>query len=355
MKKEIFSNIINRLIEIEPTESPLISCFVNLEHPRPDYLKEFEYRATMTAKRLGGIRAIDFEDALEEIREYLNTKIKSLSKSAAIYCRWGDHPVFLPIQFDVPLKTDFIVDQLPHIYPLIELKDTYHRFVIAILTETEARILETTIGTVTGDILKRKPDLRQRIGREWTKEHYHNYRDEQANLFVKEKIDIIESLMQRGGHNHLILAGSPKMVARLKKALPVRLRSKLIDTVNSNPREGLSPILTDSINLFITAENMESHCRVEELESAVFSNGLGVCGCLATMEALENGTASMLILDQKFLETDTREEMVRLATRQGIPIETVNRNETMLRLGGAGCLLRYLPTANAEQRVLLAA
>ena len=119
------------------------------------------------------------------------------------------------MQFEVPLESEFIVDELPHIYPLIQLKDTYHRFVVAIVTETEARILETTIGSVTEDILEKRPELRERIGREWTKEHYHHHRSVRATRFVKEKVEIIEDLMSRGGHNHLILAGSPKMVARL--------------------------------------------------------------------------------------------------------------------------------------------
>lgn len=355
MKKEMFTNLINRLIEIEPTDSPLISCFVNLEHPRGDYTKEFESQAAITASRLSGIRAIDFEDALEEIRDYLANRIKPGSKSVAIYSRWGDHPVFLPMQFEVPLENGFIVDRLPHIYPLIELKDTYHRFVIAILTESEARILETTIGSITEDIMGDRPELRQRIGREWTREHYHSYCEEQANLFVKEKVEIIDNLMSRGGHNHLILAGSPKMAARLRRALPPRLKAKVIDTVVTNPREGLSPILAESIKLFIAMENVESHSRVDELECAVFSNGLGVCGYEATLEALQNGSASMLIVDQNMLEHELREELVRLAAKSRIPIETVNRNETMLRLGCVGCLLRYLPFEVAEKRELLAA
>lgn len=355
MKKEIFANLINRLIEVEPTKSPLISCFVNLEHPRANYCQEFESQAALVARRLSGMREIDFVDALEEIEDYLDRQIKPSFKSVAIYSRWGDHPVFLPMQFEVPLKTQFIVDELPHIYPLIELKDTYHRFVIAILTEGEARILETTIGSVTEDILEQRPDLRQRIGREWTREHYHSYCEEQANRFVKEKIDIIDGLMSRGGHNHLILAGSPKMVARMRKALPARLSSKLIDTMITNPREGISPILGESIKMFIAAENMESHGRVDELESAVFSNGLGVCGYEQSLEALESGTASMLIVDQKLLETELREQLVRVAIQSGIPIETVNRNETMVRLGGVGCLLRYLPSEMRVREIVLAA
>ncbi len=355
MKKEIFSNLLNRLVEIEPNNSPLISCFVNLEHPRSNYAKPFEDQFETMRKRMSGDRKIDFEDAVDEIRDYLENKIRPGSRGAAIFARWGDHPVFLPLQFEVPVSNSFIVDELPHIYPLIELKDTYHRFVIAIATENEARILETTIGSVTEDIMKKRPEYRSRLGREWTREHYHNHRKERASRFVKEKVEVIESLMDKGGHSHLVLAGSPKMVARLKKALPARLADQVIDTLNINPKHGISPILSEAMHLFVALENVESHDKARELESAVLSNNLGVCGFDASYHALEEGYASILIIDQHSGEIELREELVRLATKRGIPIETVRGNSRMEQLGGVGCLLRFRPEGVTADRLLLEA
>ncbi len=343
MKSGLVSLLINRLIEIEPTRSPLISCFVNLESSREEALREIHSRASQIGRRLGGQVRIDFDDAFEELQEYLEGALKPESKGVAIFARWGEKPVFLPLQFEVPVRSHFMVDSLPHIYPLIEVKDTYHRFVIAIVSESEARILETTIGSVTEEILERRPELRTRIGREWTKEHYRNHREEQVANFLREKVEIIEGLMKRGGHNHLIIAGAPAMVARLREALPPALRAKLIDAVIANPREGLSPILSESIDLFVAMENVESHDRVLELESAFLTNGLGVCGYDDSVAAIRGGYASLLLIDQECVEIEMRESLVREATRCRVPIETVRRNETMERLGGMGCLLRFTP------------
>lgn len=343
MKTEILKNLINRLIEVDPNKSPLISCFINLESPRTDYFSEIEAEARFLAKRLSGQRLTDYEDALDEIREYVKKSVKAGSKGVAIYARWGQAPVFVPIQFEVPLKSAFIVDDLPHVYPLIELKDTYHRFVTVVTTETKARILETTIGSVTEEIMAERPELRERIGREWTREHYSNHKNEREQQFVREKIRIIEELMNRAGHNHLVIAGSPKMASRLTNALPPRLQEKLISTVSLNPKAGISPILAEAIQLFAAAENVESHDHVSKLERAFLSGGLGVIGYEACRDALAGGYADMLIIDQAFCDLEMREELVRLAAASSARIETVNSSETLQQLTGVGCLLRYQP------------
>jgi len=292
---------------------------------------------------LTGQRLHDYDDALAEIRDYLENSLKRNSKGVAIYSRWGKKPVLVPIQFEVPIESEFIVDSVPHIYPLIQLKDTYHRFVIVISTEEEARIIETTIGSITEEIIKNREDLRVRAGREWSREHYRNYRDERQQQHIKEKIQIIEDLVSKGGHNHLVLAGSPKMVAKLRSALPPRLQKILVSTVSRNPRSGLDPILYDAIQEFMAAEQAESMSHVERLEAAILSGGLGVGGYKESCRALQEGFADMLIIDQDYPEVPSREELVRLATSSSIQVETVKNSEALDQFGGVGCLLRYRP------------
>jgi stalled ribosome rescue protein Dom34 len=254
------------------------------------------------------------------------------------------------MQFEAPLETHLSVDSRPEIYPLIELKDVYHRFVTVITTESEARILETTLGAITEEILTERPDLRERLGREWTREHYQNHKREREDQFIREKIRILEDLMNRRGHNHLIIAGSPKMVGRFTKALPSRLREKVISTVASNPGDDISPLLREAVHLFIAAENIESHHRVNALESALFRTGLAVVGFDDCRKALASGAADMLLVDQDHTEIRQREKLVRLAAEFEVPVETVNRNPALNRLGGFGCLLRYLPPGGREKR-----
>jgi len=198
------------------------------------------------------------------------------------------------------------MDLTPHIYPLIELMDTYYRYVVAISTEKKACILEIDTGSVTESLWMERPELRKRIGREWTKEHYQNHREDRGGKFIKEKIRILERVMSAGGQTHLILAGSPQRTSRLKKALPKRLSDRLVDTV-------------------VIDESVETGSVVE-----------------ATLEALKRGQADLLLLAKEFYEGELKEELVKLAVRHGIKIETVSGSHILNQYGGVGCLLRYL-------------
>ena len=344
MKNNTLKHFIRNLMKVEPNKSPMVSCFLNLEGSRREQINQFIYECSENCKRLSGKWLEDFEAAQARMSEYLSYDLEVKTQSVVRYARAGENPVFEAMQFEVPLKSQLLIDRLPHIYPLIELKDTYHRFVIIITTETPARILETTIGSVTEEILATRPELRQRIGREWTQEHYRNHKFEKEQQFIKEKIGIVDKLMAKGGHNHLIVAGSPNMVSRLTNALPDRLKSKLVSKLTQNPHGGLGPLLRNCILEFSAAENQESHDYVSALQSAVLSGGLGTIGFEASRDALLFNYADLLIIDQEFTNWEGREELVRLAMDSKIQIETVADSEKLKQLGGVGCLLRYRPS-----------
>ena len=130
------------------------------------------------------------------------------------------------------------------------------------LTADEARIFETMAGSVTHEIMMERPELRKKIGREWTRERYKNHKSDRENRFVQSKIDVLVERMAERGFNHLIVAGSPKMVSRFTNALPPRLREMLVDTLNVNPNAGISPIILEAIEAFVANEHRESQDRV---------------------------------------------------------------------------------------------
>lgn len=341
--EKILTKALHRLAEVTPDQSPIVSCFVNLDESKAATLQRFDLQAREIVKRLRGQRQTDFEDAFLEIRNYLENSLAKNSRGAAIYARWGERPFLIPLEFSVPLESRLVIDTLPHLYPVIETKDTYHRFVIAIVTENEARIVETVVGSVTQEIFTKRPELRERLGREWTRERYQNHRSDRANRFVQQKIEILEDLMKQRGHNHLVVAGSPKMVARLTKTLPPKLAEKLLTTLHTNPNSGVYPIVVEAVEAFVAFEHLESHDRVSQLESALLSGGLAVVGSEASRKALMEGYADTLIIDQDLQDPELREELVRLATQNEVTIETVKNSETLERLSGIGCLLRYKP------------
>ena len=342
MEHKDLQECIRSLATMDETDSVFISCYLNLEKSAAgwrDYLKERELLLEKSVP--DGFRK-NFSKTMGKVHSFLSEKSLGGVKGVAIFSREGSVPFFLVLEFQVPLPNQIVMDLTPHIYPLIELVDTYHRYVVVISTEESARILEVHTGSVTESMLMERPELRKRIGREWTKEHYRNHREDRGGKFIKEKIRILEPVMSAGGHTHLVLAGSPQRTSRLKKALPKHLADRLVDTVVIDERAETGSVVDATLAAFIAREQKESLAAVEMLQRQINTSGLAVVGSEATLEALKRGQADMLILAKEFYEGELKEALVKLAVRHGIKIETVSGSNTLNQYGGVGCLLRYL-------------
>jgi len=329
------------LASLPETTSPVISCYVNLEQSKAAMLEAAKSRAGLVRYSLRGQMRQDFDDAFEEITGFLEGTIQPGARGLAIFSRWGDYPLFLPLHFRVSLEDEFTVAGLPVIYPLVKLKDSFDRFVVVLTTEERARIMEVSAGAVTESLFSEREDLRQRVGREWTKEHYQNHRRDRDERFLKEKIVVIENLMARRGNNHLVLAGTPHLVNRLRNELPKHLARKVVGIVRSGSSDESVEVVARAIDSFVVHEQDVSLGAAELLDAAVRRNALGVVGYEQSRRALREGRADLLVVSQHHEICEERETLVRMAVQRDVGIETVMGSELLDRNGGAGCLLRF--------------
>lgn len=364
---------IGNLVTLPETTSPVISCYLTLEKGRLKDRNRFVERIRSLEQGLSNHTKGDFKEAIAQIEKYLTAELLPDAQGAAIFSRAGNDPFFLPLQFRVPLPNWVAVDTMPNIYHLVELKDTYHRYIVMISTEEEARILEVNLGAVTEELWKHRPELRKRVGREWTKTHYQNHRRARTQKFIKEKIKILEELMSAGGYAHLILAGHPTITERVRNRLPKHLEEKLIDVLPVSGKTPISDVVEATIASFIEAEEKESRAAVEDLAQQIYRGGLAVVGTVPSFHALKQGQVDTLVLAKAYApdpelvcskcdvlvsKTDTpdtcphcgstslktiniKEAMVRMAEKYGCTIEVVDHSDILMRFGGVGCLLRY--------------
>lgn len=364
---------VRALVMLEETDAPVVSCYLNLE-AGGDWRPAFDRRVRVVQQTSRHTEAQPLADALTRVRAFLESSLVPASEGAAVFARAGSHPFFLPLQFQVPLPTFVAVDSIPNIYHLVELKDTYHRYVVMISTEERARILEVNLGAVTRQLWSERPRLRERVGREWTREHYQSHRRLRTDRFIKEKIQVLERLMTGSGHTHLILAGSPQLTARVRNALPGHLAAKLIDIVPAAAQARTSDVVATTLASFVEQEERESIDAVGLLVREVRRHGLAVVGTRPSLEALRRSQVDMLLIAAaykpppgwscrgcglvdtrieaptqcracgraEFHAVNLKEAMVRLAERSGCQIEIVAHSDVLMSLGGVGCLLRYL-------------
>ncbi len=362
------------LASVEETEAPFVSCYLNLEQGEAGYRKVLEDRALALRSILEDEARADFDAALHQIETYLAEKLRPSAKGVALFSRqFRAGAFFLPMQFAAPLPDWIAVYPTPNLFHLIALKDTYERYVVLLATGARVRILEVNLGAVTVQAWTEQPELRERVGREWTKEHYQSHRRERTSRFLKEQIELLGHLMAAGGHTHLILAGDPRLTGEIQRALPKSVASKLVDTIPAAGRDAQEDVVAATLSAFVEWEEQESQAVAARFVQGIRTQGLAVAGATACLDALRQRRADILLLGRDLLPEpgwrcaacgairiehdepaacpecgkkavrliDATVELVRLAGQQDCPVEVVEHCDPLMALGGVGCLLRY--------------
>ncbi|MCU0750835.1 MAG: VLRF1 family aeRF1-type release factor [Akkermansiaceae bacterium] len=332
---------ITALATLAETGSPVLSAYLDLRTSIDGLRSAFAMWATAARSTIPKAGRADFDDAKAEVMAVLRQEWPEEIQSVAVFARAGEHPLLMALPFQATLETHFDASLRPSIFPLVQLKDRFHRFVLVICTEDTGRIIEMTLGAVSEEILTTRPDQNERLGRQLSREHFHHRRQEDTRRFVKDQVEIITNLMARRGLNHLILAGHPRHVSSLRDHLPKHIQSRVVGSVFHAPNgRDYSPLVDQAVDTFIEAEQNESRSTVERLHEQVRRNGLAVVGIHPCREVIEAGAASELIISEELHHAD-REELVRMATAHDIPIEVCEGDELLQSHGGVGCLLRF--------------
>jgi len=234
------------------------------------------------------------------------------------------------------------------------------------------------LGAVTLD----RPELRERVGREWTKEHFRKHRTTRTEQFVGDAIKALSRVMTAGSYDHLILAGDPKITAMVTRVLPSHVAARLSGVIRKPGRTGARDVVAESIASFVEAEHRESHATAEELQRQLRIGGLAVAGTRASYFAVKRGQVETLVMSAEYSprpgwvcrgcrvertgehwpkkcpacgsrsleDLGIREAMLRLAEQRGCQVELVRDSTTLRRLGGVGCLLRFRPGPQSKTR-----
>jgi len=365
---------IKALATLEPVEAPVISCYLDVSTGPSGYRTVLDERVHLLRRSLPREDLRNFEEAFTRVEEFLQTGVALVTRGIALFARGGRHPLFLALQFEVPLPNWIAVDSTPNLYHLVELKDNYDRYAILQVTENSARIIGINLGSVTDQIWKNRPELRHRVGRGWTRDHFQDHRRERNNQFVHDLIGILANVMAAGGYHHLILAGSARALVAVKKVLPKSLAAELVDVVPASASDRISDVVAATLQRFLEHEELDSQAIAEELVSQIYTHRLAVAGTRASMQALKAGQVDVLVIAKDYdpgngwecrrcgkadtqgappdacpacrsrhlREFEIRSELVRLAGQLGCGVEVVEHSDALMNLGGVGCLLRFL-------------
>ena len=374
MKNDELQANVRILATLKETEFPVLSCYLNVEQGIASCRSYLAERIPLLRRIIPAEQRESLNRSLEHIENYVNEYAQAADvRGVVVFVRSVEDPFLLRMRFPVTVSHQLAVDRVPHICQLVTLKNTYDRYVVILMTKEKASILEINLGTVTSQSWSEHPVPSNRVGKEWSKERYQRHRHKQTEETIQEKIKTLNGLMGSGAHSHLILAGEPSMVERLKASLPHHLRQKLVDTVFTRTNDHPRDVVNATLLSFVEYQQQHSYASVALLKQAVYTNGLGILGTQACLQCLRHGRADVLLLAEEyspgpawqcqacgdtqigrdspqacpecsssqFRSFSVKEEMVRMAERSSCGVMVVQGNDFLIDGGGVGCLTRY--------------
>lgn len=98
---------------------------------------------------------------------------------------------------------------------------------------------------------------------------YRNHTRDRNDLFINEKVNVIEQLMSKRGYSHLVLAGTAERVGAIEKALSAAVRNRIIDICNLDVSDKREKIVRETIHLFVEEEIRESLGALDRLAASL--------------------------------------------------------------------------------------
>lgn len=368
---------IRELALLPDSGDPLVSAYLDLRRGAQAADIELGRRLGVLERVMPWRRRTEFRRAADAALATLRGRSWDGIAGLALFTRGGASPLVEQLPFSVPFQDWVSADTVPHLYPLVELKDSFDRYFLLLLGVERVRLLEITLGAVSREVLLDSRGLADRAGRVWGRSHYQRSPGERPEETLRELLAVAERHVAKAGPSHLMLAGDPGLVARCRPLLSPALRGRDLETLPLDGPAALADIVRLSLERFADQEERHSRAVADRLREAVSRHALGAVGPAATWAALRDGQADVLVLQDGAAlpevyrcpvcselqpaptcaacglcachEADLREELVLQAERTGAAVEVVREHDWLRDHQGVGCLLRYGPAPRVRE------
>ena len=378
------SKIIEKLINVEASDFPFISMYLNTE---PNENGKFDFDVFVKKQLSTYQDSFDehtenrksFDRDAERINEYLK-EVKPSTNGVAIFACSGANDFFKAIEFSVPFEEDyFFVFNKPHLFPLARLVEQNPQYAVVSADTNAAHIYLFKRGHVIEkeEIENFKTNRTEQGG--WSQMRYQRHIENFHQQHAKEVVEELDKLVRDEGIKQIILAGDETVIIPLlKDQMPEFLSEKLAGTLRLNidtPEKELMEEAEKAIHQYDTLADKE---KIDNLMEQNYDNGLGVTGVEKTLAALANGQVQELYITADFNKIKYHQDTVSKILKAYAPGEDENvpdahhtglivdelirrgletaddvrfiEDENLLeKAGGVGALLRFRTEGNIVQ------
>lgn len=329
------------LAKLEVNDSPFLSCYLDTRSGRHCCRQFVEDKAALIRPQLASVARLEFENALNMVYRELERPWHPDVQGIAVFARGlagGRH--LTAIQLAVPVNNSLALYRAPETLPLIALQDSYPPFTLLLVRHGSVQVLESSAGTVVRRAWARAP---------WS---HPAVRKVPRGALFDSGLQRIDRAVSANTGMPLVVAAEADSLPAVTTWLPQRAASRLLHRLVLPEGIGQAEAV-DFARRAVTASRAETRSQLAtRLVRATRLHGAAVAGQVATLEALREGVADMLVITDGYdtsgmSQWEARIELPRLAIAQGVDVLVADSDE-LRYLGGVGCLLRQ----RHEQRAM---
>jgi peptide subunit release factor 1 (eRF1) len=183
--------------------------------------------------------------------------------------------------------------------PLLEALDEHERFGIVLIDQKRARLLTVFLGEIEEhrdliSFVPPRPD-RPSTDRLRSQSRMERRHDESVASHVKMVAGELAQLLDQLEVDRLIIGGSQQAASDLARALPKRLKGRLVEVLPMPVAASTEEIMARTAEVQASLERTEELEVVREVLKEVKKGGRGVAGLPATLQAINNGRVYKLV------------------------------------------------------------
>lgn len=367
---------LDRLSSFEPSEdAPVLSLYLDAQpdqHGRDNYDAWLRKTLSDRARTFKSDARHSFDQDVERITTFLAEDARRSANGLAIFA-CSARGLFDTVQLDVPFEDHWLfLGSVPHLYPLARLNDQYPRYAALLVDTNSARLFVFGLGANESGQDVKNVKTRKTSQGGWSQARYQRHLANFHLHHLKEVADTLERVVRDEAIKQIVLSCDEVTKPTLLEQLPQHITEKIVDIVRLDINAPEREVLTTTLEALRGHDATTDTERVEALIGAWRSNGLGVVGAEACLEALEMGQVEELLITATPstlkrpesltapvapgpVEVDTSapvaepdpdrlkvaDELVTKAQQTGASVRFIEDAQLLSDIGGVGALLRF--------------